>query len=87
MTPEKGRIPLARETDRDAIDAALKTIGAVDPEKARLVHIKNTLEIGKIDISSSLLEEIKGRVDLKLAGPLEPFSFDAEGNLRSAFAS
>ncbi len=83
MTPEKGRIPLAMETDKDAIDAALKTIGAVEPEKARVVHIKNTLEIGKIDVSSALLEEIKGREDLKLAGPLEPFSFDHAGNLRS----
>ncbi|RPJ11593.1 MAG: DUF2088 domain-containing protein, partial [Deltaproteobacteria bacterium] len=48
MTPEKGRIPIALKTDKEAVEAALQTIGAVDPEKARVIHIRNTLEIGKL---------------------------------------
>jgi hypothetical protein len=81
MTPEKGRIPLAMKTDKEAVEAALTTIGAVDPEAARVVHIKNTLEIAELDISEALLEEIKGREDLKLMEELGPLSFDDERNL------
>ncbi len=83
MTPEKGRIPIALFTDKEAVEAALKTIGAVEPEKARVVHIKNTLEIGELDISGALLEELKGRTDLKLIEKLGPLSFDSEGNLKT----
>ncbi len=57
MTPEKARVPIALETDREAVQAALDTIGAVPPKKARVVHIKNTLEIGELEISEALLEE------------------------------
>ena len=83
MSPEKGRIPIALPTDKDAVEAALSTIGAVEPEKARLVHIKNTLEMGKLDISEALLEELKGRKDLTLIKELGPISFDKTGNLKS----
>jgi len=83
MTPEKGRIPIALPTDKDAVEAALGTVGAVEPEKARLVHIKNTLEMGKLDISEALLEELKGRTDLTLIKGSGPISFDKTGNLQS----
>jgi len=82
-TPEKGRIPIALPTDKDAIEAAISTIGAVDPESVRLVHIKNTLEMGKLDISEALWKEIKERKDLMLIKELGPLSFDQAGNLKS----
>jgi len=81
MTPEKGRIPISLKTDKEAVEAALTTIGAVDPEAARVVHIKNTLEIAELDISEAFLEEIKGREDLKLVEESGSLSFDDEGNL------
>jgi hypothetical protein len=83
MTPEKGRIPIALKTDKEAVEAAFTTIGAVDPEEVRVVHIKNTLEIAELDISEALLDEVKGREDLKLVEELGPLSFDKEGNLQS----
>jgi hypothetical protein len=82
MTPEKGRIPIALETDRAAVEAAFKTIGDVDPEKARVVHIKNTLEMGELHISQALLEEAKGRKDLKLLKALGALSFDGSGKIQ-----
>jgi hypothetical protein len=82
MTPEKGRIPIALETDRAAVEAAFKTIGDVDPEEARVVHIKNTLEMGELHISRALLEEAKGRKDLKLLKGLGALSFDGSGKIR-----
>ena len=81
MSPEKGRIPIPLITDKEAVEAALDTIRPVDAEEARVVHIKNTLEIAELDISEALLEEVEGREDLKLAEELGPLSFDIEGNL------
>jgi len=83
MSPEKGRIPIPLKTDREAVETALNTIRAVDPEEARVVHIKNTLEIAELDVSEALLEEVEGRKDLKLAEELGPIPFDNEGNLRA----
>jgi len=82
MTPEKGRIPIALETDRAAIKAAFDTIGAIDPEKARVVHIKNTLEIGELDVSAALMDEVKTRCDLKIIEEVGPLSFDSHGTLK-----
>ena len=82
MSPEKGRLPIALKTDKEAVEAALDTIGAIDPEKARLVHIKNTLEIGELDVSEALLEEVKGREELELMEGLGPLSFDNPGTIK-----
>ncbi|MBW1613878.1 MAG: DUF2088 domain-containing protein [Deltaproteobacteria bacterium] len=81
-TPEKGRIPITLKTDKEAVDAALNSIGAVDPEKARVIHIKNTLEIAKFDVSGALLEEVKGKENLRLEKELGPLSFDSQENLQ-----
>jgi hypothetical protein len=81
MTPEKGRIPIALETDKEAVEAALTTIGAVDPEAARMVRIKNTLEIAELEISEPLLKEIAGRKELEVVEELRPLSFVSNGHL------
>jgi hypothetical protein len=83
MSPEKGRLPIALKTDKEAVEASLDTIGAIDPEKARLVHIKNTLEIGELDVSGAFLKEVGGRKDLKLIKELGTMSFESDGSLRS----
>jgi hypothetical protein len=82
MTPEKGRLPIALKTDQEAVEAALNTIGAVSPEKARLVHIKNTLEIAELDVSENLLRDLDGREDVTLLKELGPLAFDEAGALQ-----
>jgi hypothetical protein len=81
MTPEKGRIPIGFRTDKEAVDAALSTIGAIYPEKARLIHIKNTLEMGEIDVSEAFLKEVEGRENLKVLKELGSLPFDEEGKI------
>lgn len=82
MTPEKGRMPIARVSDQAAVQAALETISTVDPANARLVHIKNTLEISELQISQALIDEARKRVDLRVINELGPLSFDADGNIQ-----
>lgn len=81
MTPEKVRIPIALETDRQAIDAALETIGDVQPENARIIHIKNTLELREIYISRALKEEVEGLPGLAVTEERGPLSFTDDGRL------
>src|SRR5207249_10632017 len=43
--PEAAVIPVHFESDREAIDAALATIGLAPPENARVVRIQSTLRL------------------------------------------
>ena len=81
MTPEKARLPVSLSTDRAAVDAALQTIGAVEASNARIVHIKNTLEMGILHVSHAFLKEIGERKDLILEEETGVLSFDAGGRL------
>jgi hypothetical protein len=81
MTPEEARIPIVAETDRQAIEWALTTCGALCPNEARLARIKNTSRLEQLYISSALLPEIRGREDLEVRGSLEPMVFDGGGTL------
>jgi len=83
MTPEKGRIPIAMPTDQAAVDAALDTIGSIPPQEARVVHIRNTLEIGELEVSKAFLPEMEGRTDLEVRKQLGPLSFDVTGRINS----
>ncbi len=80
-SPEAGAIPLHFDTDKKVVEAALKTIGYVEPENARIIHIRNTLDLKEVRISKTYMAEMKQRNDLKIMGPLEPLKFDVLGNM------
>ncbi|QDU07051.1 lactate racemase domain-containing protein [Gimesia aquarii] len=83
--PTSAMIPLAYETDREAIEAALQTIGLTTPENSRIVQIYDTLELSEVVVSETFLEEINQRDDLEIiSGPFE-LPFDAQHNLSSVF--
>src|SRR5919108_1884221 len=71
MTPEKARLPIAFETDREAIATALTTVGPIEPWEARVIRIKNTLEMEEVQVSEALLDDLKGRQEITLIGGLE----------------
>lgn len=81
MTPEKGRIPICLKSERGAIEAALSTVGPVSPDKARVVHIKNTLEIAEFDISEALLEKAREKENIILKDKKGTLAFDSAGKL------
>ena len=85
MTPEKARLPIAFKTDREAVATALTTVGPVEPWEARVIRIKNTLEMEELQVSEALLDDLKGRPDISLIGAPEAMTFDAYGNLPSIF--
>ncbi|MFC1717250.1 lactate racemase domain-containing protein [Candidatus Poribacteria bacterium] len=83
MGPQKVRVPIYFDTDREVLDAVFQTIGMVEPEDSKVVRIKNTLILDKVEVSESLLEAMKERDDLEPVGELGEMEFDSEGNLVS----
>jgi hypothetical protein len=74
-------LPLDFPTDRAAIEAALPTIGLTPPESAKVLWIKNTLELGEVECSAVYLDQARGRADLEILSEVRPLPFDAAGNL------
>lgn len=79
--PSSGSISLHYDTDREVLDAALGTIGLIEPEDARIMRIKNTLELGEVEVSEAYLKEVESREDLEILIPPREMAFDEEGNL------
>ena len=74
-------LPVVAPDDRAAVLTAVRVCGRHDPWNARIVRIRNTLQIGEIDVSESLWPEVAALGHLEPLG--EPFElqFDAEGRL------
>ena len=81
LSPESARIPITFDTDRQAVEAALGTIGLVKPEEARIVRIQNTLLLEELDVSEALLSEVKQRDTLEILWGPKPLMFDSIGEL------
>jgi len=79
-TVQAARIPLLAETDRLAIQAAIKTCNVADQSRIRLVRIPNTLHIDHIYISECMLDEARQQENLSVIGESGNFVFDAAGN-------
>src|SRR5680860_152740 len=80
--PEKGRLPMAFNTDLEAVTAALKTVGLEKISDSRVAHIKNTLEMNEIEISAALMPEASMQPSLHIIRDLETMDFDQYGGLR-----
>jgi len=81
-SPGGAKLPPAFDSDREAIEAALSCTGLLVPEReARVVRIKNTLMLGEIEVSESLLPEIAKRGTLTVLGEPAELRFDAAGTL------
>lgn len=77
---ERGKMPIVAETDRQAAEYALRTSGSIDISKARIIRIKNTLQLDEIFVSEPILDEIKGQSRIKVLGTFQ-YMFDSMGNL------
>lgn len=80
VTPS-ARIGLIMESDRLAIQAALKTCNSLDPSRIRMARIANTLHVGEIYISESMLADAKKHPNIKILSEPTEWQFDSAGNL------
>ncbi|MEX0938717.1 MAG: lactate racemase domain-containing protein [Pirellulales bacterium] len=75
------KMPPAFETDRAILDAALPTIGLTPPERAKVLWIRNTLDLAEVECSAVFLDDAQQRDDLEVLSPLRDLPLDAQGNL------
>ncbi len=73
--------PLDYETDQEILDVALSTIGLIAPEDARLMWIRDTLDVAEVECSAAYWDEANQRDDLEVLIPLRDLPLDEEGNL------
>lgn len=81
ITLEECKIPLTLENHEDAIKAGVRTCTDIDRRQVRIVRIPNTLHLGEIYLSESLLGEARRHPDIEILSDPEPFAFDENGNL------
>jgi hypothetical protein len=82
MNLDGGAIPIVMNTEREAIQLAVKTVVRVKPENCRIVRIRNTLDIAQIQVSEPLLGEVRASPEhFQIASPAAAFTFNAEGRL------
>lgn len=87
MNLDGAAIPMIMNTDREAIQLAVKTLVRTKPQEARIVRIKNTLHISEIQVSEPLLDEVRAKPErLTLLTQPQPFLFDADGRLTALSA-
>jgi hypothetical protein len=79
--PKAAAIPVHYNTDSKVLDVALKTVGYVQPENARVIRIRHTLDLKEIMVSEAYQAEMKGRDDLEIIEPVQEMSFGEDGNL------
>ena len=78
--PEGAFLPVHFETDREVIDAALAINGTRPPEEARILHIRNTLDLEEVEASEPCFAA-PPRTEVSRVGAVRPLVFDESGNL------
>jgi hypothetical protein len=82
---QRGQVPMVLPDDRTAVSAAIRACGEPDASKVGVVHIKNTLHIGEIEISASLLEQARALPHLDVDPDGRPLAFDADGRIANVW--
>ncbi len=69
------------KNDRQAVQAAIKTCNILDKRAVKMVRIRNTISLGEIEISESLIPEAEAHPRVELVGEPYDLPFDETGNL------
>ena len=80
------RVPYAFATDREALEAALRSTIAPSPAEARVVWIRDTLSLAELEISEALLGEVQANERLSVCGEPHAIRFGPACALVDAFS-
>jgi hypothetical protein len=75
------RIPLIVDSDREAVQLALRTCIGNDSDHPRIVRVADSFHTEYIWISESMVEEAKANPRIEILSEPEEWGFDQEGNL------
>lgn len=79
--PEGANLPVHFDTDRQVLEAALSMLGTRPSEKARIMHIQNTLHVEEVEISEPCLEELKPATEFSVVRGPYTLELGPDGNL------
>ncbi len=74
-------IPMHFPTDREVLDVALESIGLIEAPDARVLWIKNTLDLGEVEASTAYLSAAKERADLEILADPRALEVGDDGDL------
>jgi hypothetical protein len=86
LHPTAAMIPIAFETDSEAISNALHTCGLVEPPQSKVIQIQDTLHLAEVLVSEAYLPQIAERADLEQISEPANMAFDPSGNLMDVVA-
>ncbi|MCC7369744.1 MAG: DUF2088 domain-containing protein [Chloroflexi bacterium] len=78
---QRGQVPMVMPDDRSAVKAAIQTCGEPRQDVVGVMHIRNTLQIGEIEISASLLNQARELSHLDIDPDGHEMAFDATGQI------
>lgn len=81
LHPTAAMLPIAFDTDRETIAAALQTIGLIEPPDAKVIQIADTLHLAECLVSEAYLPLLDGRGELTALEAPREMAFDADDNL------
>ncbi|TWT57303.1 hypothetical protein KOR42_06630 [Thalassoglobus neptunius] len=84
--PTGAMIPCVYASDKRAIEDALRTIGLTEPENAKVVHIRDTLHLGELEVSEACLQGSSTR-PLTVIGDPSEMDFDDDEMMREIVPS
>jgi len=79
----RARIPIVAETDREAVEMAITSLGKVKPETLRIAHIRSTRALAEFEVSAALVAVLQGREGVSIEATDRPLSFDSDGAIIS----
>ena len=77
----RGQVPMVMPTDRAAVTAAIQTCGEPRSDVVGVMHIRNTLQVGEIEFSASLLDRARELPHLDIDPDDHELAFDANGRI------
>jgi hypothetical protein len=82
---DRARIPIVVDSEKEALEIALKTIWNLPETEPRIILIKNTLKLNEIYVSRNVWEDVKHRSNISASNEWEFLSFDERGKLMLRF--
>lgn len=79
--PGGANLPVYLDTDQQVVDAALAIIGTRAAEKARIMHIRNTLWLEEVEVSEPCLKELEPMTKFTIEKGPHGLAFGKDGNL------
>ncbi|MAR11411.1 MAG: [Fe-S]-binding protein [Blastopirellula sp.] len=74
-------LPLDYSSDREILAHALASVGLTPAPEAKLLWIRDTLELAEVECSAAYWDEAQKREDLEILSELRPLPLDDAGNL------